>query len=128
MPRSYRAPRAKSSSLARLMRRNLWSLSRRGAMLSLAGRVSRRQGGGMASVPVIELSGVGPAIAARLNELGLFTSEDLLRSERRRLAELVEGASVAQIRRWQAVSALLEVNGMTVTLAEALHARGIEAL
>lgn len=82
----------------------------------------------MAAVPVLDLSGVGPVLSARLNELGLFTTDDLLRTERRRLAALVDGASVPQIRRWQAISGLLQLDGMTVTLAESIYARGIETL
>jgi hypothetical protein len=82
----------------------------------------------MAAVPVIDLSGVGPALSARLNELGLFTTDDLLRTERGRLAALVDGASIPQIRRWQAISGLLQIDGITVPLAEAIYAQGIETL
>lgn len=82
----------------------------------------------MSSLAVIELSGVGAVLTARLNEFGLFTTHDLLRANRRRLDEVLEGASVAQIRIWQAVSELLEIHGMVLPLAEGLYARGIETL
>jgi hypothetical protein len=82
----------------------------------------------MTSLAAIDLSGVGPVLAARLNALGLFTTHDLLRTDRRRLDQVLDGASVAQIRRWQAVAELLEVDGMSLPLAEGLHARGLETL
>jgi hypothetical protein len=82
----------------------------------------------MASVDVVDLSGIGPALASRLNELGVFSSSDLLRVNRRRLADLVEGASVAQVRRWQSVSEFLEVEGVPLPVAEGLYERGIESL
>lgn len=46
----------------------------------------------MANIDVTDLSGVGPAVTQRMNELGLFTTSDLLRANRVRLAELVQGA------------------------------------
>lgn len=82
----------------------------------------------MASVGVIELSGIGPALAAAFNGLGVFTTGDLLRVERRRIAREVDGASVAQLRRWQAVSELLEVDGVTLAIAEGLVIRGVDSM
>jgi len=82
----------------------------------------------MANIDVIDLSGVGPAVTQRMNELGLFTTADLLRANRRRLAEQVQGASLAQVRRWQAIAELLEVKGVTLRVAEGLHAAGVETL
>ncbi len=82
----------------------------------------------MASVDVVELSGIGPAIATRLNELGVFSSSDLLRVSWRRLADLVDGVSVAQVRRWQGVAEFLEVDGVPVPVAEGLYERGVESL
>ena len=82
----------------------------------------------MASVDVVELSGIGPAIATRLNELGVFSSSDLLRVSRRRLADLVDGVSVAQVRRWQGVAEFLEVDGVPLPVAEGLYERGVESL
>ena len=82
----------------------------------------------MASVDVVELSGIGPAIATRLNELGVFSSSDLLHVSRRRLADLVDGVSVAQVRRWQGVAEFLEVDGVPLPVAEGLYERGVESL
>jgi hypothetical protein len=79
-------------------------------------------------VPVVDLKGIGPALAVRLNELGVFTSSDLLRIERRGLADSIEGASLADVRRWQAVSQLLEIDGISLQLAELLFERQVEAL
>src|SRR5439155_9093419 len=52
----------------------------------------------------------------------------LLRVSRRRLADEIDGVSVAQVRGWQAVAELLEIDGMTLAVAEQLHARGVETL
>ena len=82
----------------------------------------------MAVADVIDLSGVGPAVARRLNEYGVFTTGDLLRVERRRLADEVQGASLAQVLRWQSISELMEVDGITLPVAEGLHSAGVETL
>jgi Domain of unknown function (DUF4332) len=82
----------------------------------------------MASVDVVDLSGIGPALAARLNELGVFSSSDLLRVSRRRLADLVDGVSEAQVLRWQTVAEFLEVDGLPLPVAEGLYERGIGSL
>ena len=77
----------------------------------------------MASVDVIDLTGVGPVVTQRMNAFGVFTTADLLRAERRRLAEKIEGVSVAQVRRWQAIAELLDVKGVTVPVAKACTRR-----
>lgn len=82
----------------------------------------------MAYIDVSDLSGVGPTVARRMNEFGVFTTGDLLRVERRRLAEKVKAVSLAQVRRWQAIAELLEVKGVTLPVAEGLHAAGVETL
>lgn len=79
-------------------------------------------------VDVFDLTGIGPVVTRRMNKIGVFTTGDLLRAERRRLAEEVRGASVAQVRRWQAVAELLEVEGVTLPVAEGLYAAGVETL
>jgi hypothetical protein len=82
----------------------------------------------MAYRDVIDLTGVGPVVTLRMNELGVFTTGDLLRVERRWLAEEVQGASLGQVRRWQAIAEMLEVKGVTLPVAEGLHAAGVETL
>jgi Domain of unknown function (DUF4332) len=82
----------------------------------------------MAAVDVIDLAGIGPVLADRLNDLGIFTTSDLLRAERRRLAEAVDGVTVEQLRRWQAVSEFLEVEGLPLAVAEQLYERQVESV
>ncbi|MDQ2974018.1 MAG: DUF4332 domain-containing protein [Acidobacteriota bacterium] len=82
----------------------------------------------MASIDIIDLTGIGPVVTRVMNELGVFTTADLLRAQRRRLAEKVSGVSLAQVRRWQAIAELLEVKGVTLLIAEGLYAGGVETL
>jgi hypothetical protein len=82
----------------------------------------------MAMVRVGALSGIGTRVAKRLQALGVFTTADLLRVERRRLDRQLAGATIAEILAWQQVAELLEVESMTLPLAEGLHASGIETV
>jgi Domain of unknown function (DUF4332) len=82
----------------------------------------------MAYLDVVDLTSVGPVLAQRLNEFGVFTIADLLRAKRHRLADAITGVSLAQVRNWQAVSELLEVNDITLPLAEGLYEAGVETL
>lgn len=82
----------------------------------------------MGAVKIEDLDGVSKKLAAQFKVSGLYTSEDLLRTERRRLANEVSGASILLVRRWQAVAELLEVHGFNLALAEGLYANGVESL
>lgn len=82
----------------------------------------------MGSVAIKDLAGVSKKLAAEFKAAGLYTSEDLLRAERQRLALEVSGTSIQQIRNWQAIAGLLEINGLKLQLAEGLHANGVETL
>lgn len=82
----------------------------------------------MAVVRLADIQGIGPVLEAKMNALGLFTSGDLLRSDRRRLAEELVGTSVEQIRAWQSVSELLELDEITLAIAQAFHDQGVESL
>jgi len=58
----------------------------------------------------------------------VFTTSDLLRVNRQRLADAIDGISLAQVKRWQAIAELLEIDGMTLPVAEALHGQGLETM
>jgi Domain of unknown function (DUF4332) len=82
----------------------------------------------MAMVSAEELSGIAAQVAARLRKLGIHSTEDLLRANRRRLADELPGVTVVEVQAWQQVAELLEVRGMTLAQAEGLHANGVETL
>jgi hypothetical protein len=82
----------------------------------------------VATVSAAALSGVSVQAAARLRKLGIHTTEDLLRADRRRLADKVPGVTVVDVLAWQQIAELLEVQGVTLAQAEGLHATGVETL
>jgi hypothetical protein len=82
----------------------------------------------MAVVSAVALSGIAAQAAARLRRLGIHTTDDLLRADRRRLAGELAGVTVADVLAWQQVAELLEVRGVTLAQAEGLHANGVETL
>jgi hypothetical protein len=79
-----------------------------------------------ATAPVSELEGIGPAIAEALRAIAIHTVFDLLRADARRIHAAVSSiASLAEVRRWRQMAALLEVDEVTAQWAEALVAAGV---
>ena len=74
-------------------------------------------------IPVIQLEGIGPTYAERLRAVGIRTTTDLLAAEAPLVAEKIQ-ADVPNVRRWQAMSRLIELNGIGPQYAELLVRAG----
>lgn len=81
----------------------------------------------MTVLDVSQLPGVSNSQLAALNRVGVFTSADLLRSNRSALSQAI-GFPVEEILGWQALSTFLEVEGLSLEAIEALFAARIDRL
>jgi hypothetical protein len=79
-------------------------------------------------VDVADIPTLSAAKASALRNIGLFTSADLNRTHRSGLLARVASISLAEIRRWQSFSRLLEIETITPDAARLLLAAGIESL
>ena len=73
------------------------------------------------------IPGVNTATVGKLAQLGVFTADDLLRSDRTSLSAHVPGLSIASIRRWQGFAELMTIAGITVEAAAALQSAGADS-
>lgn len=73
---------------------------------------------------VIELEGVGPRYATRMNALGIITVNQLVAADAAELARRIE-STPEQVREWQAMGRLLRVKGVGPQWAEALARVGV---
>ena len=73
---------------------------------------------------VVELEGIGPLYATRLNKLGIITVNQLVQAEPVALARHIE-ATPEQVKEWQAMGRLLAVKGIGPQWAEALARIGV---
>lgn len=73
---------------------------------------------------VVELEGIGPMYATRLNQLGIITVNQLVQSEPVALAKHID-ATPEQVKEWQAMGRLLAVKGIGPQWAEALARLGV---
>ena len=76
-------------------------------------------------ISVSDIPGVSPAQASAMTAVGVHLSSDLLRSDRQALVRAVAGLSLEDVRSWQGFAHLLESDGMTPGLAQALIAADI---
>ncbi|MEO0367788.1 MAG: helix-hairpin-helix domain-containing protein [Pseudomonadota bacterium] len=83
----------------------------------------------MTAQSVVEINGIGEVTAARLNSHGLFSIADLLRVSVGRLQSIVaELASDEESYHWQRQAELLQISGVTVELAVAMIAAGLDSI
>jgi hypothetical protein len=81
------------------------------------------------ALPLDAIEGIGPSLAATLAADGMHVVADLLRVAPERVHESVStAASIAQVRAWSRMCALLQIDGMTPQWAEALVAAHIESV
>lgn len=81
---------------------------------------------------IIEVEGIGPAYAAKLEEAGIATTADLLQSAatpkgRQALAEAT-GISPALILKWANHTDLFRIKGVAGQFAELLEAAGVDTV
>jgi predicted flap endonuclease-1-like 5' DNA nuclease len=81
------------------------------------------------NLPLEAIEGIGPRMAELLSAAGLRTVKDFLRVAPDRIHEPVKAhASIAQVRTWVRMCALLQVEGISPQWAEALAKAGVEDL
>lgn len=81
------------------------------------------------TLPIVDVEGIGPAIAGRLQAVGVTHIGDLLWVR----PAVVHGAaddlcSPAQVERWRRMAILMQVDAITPQWAEALVRQGVESL
>ena len=81
---------------------------------------------------IIDIEGIGDAYAAKLNEAGIKTTDDLLnncatRAGRRKMAEAT-GISEKLILRWTNHADLFRIHGVAGQFAELLEAAGVDTI
>ena len=81
---------------------------------------------------IVEIEGVGEVYAAKLNEAGIATTEDLLtkcakKSGRAALAEAT-GISEKLVLRWTNHADLMRISGIAGQFAELLEAAGVDTV
>jgi predicted flap endonuclease-1-like 5' DNA nuclease len=79
------------------------------------------------SHPVIEVEGIGPMWATRLEGCGVRTTDELCRSDAEALAHRM-GEAVETIRFWQQMAELMKVKGIGKQYAEALVRAGVHSI
>jgi predicted flap endonuclease-1-like 5' DNA nuclease len=79
------------------------------------------------SHPVIDVEGIGPTWAERLNAHGVWTTDELCRSDAQALAAAMAEA-VETIRFWQQMAELMKVKGIGPQYAEALTRSGVHGI
>jgi hypothetical protein len=79
-------------------------------------------------LPLPELDVIAPPALSKLRRFGIASTSDLLRCSTFALARSLGNlATLADVRRWQALSSVLEIDGMTLPLARALSEHGVVA-
>jgi predicted flap endonuclease-1-like 5' DNA nuclease len=76
---------------------------------------------------ISSIPGVNAATVTQLAQLGVFTSDDLLRSNRVSLSSHAPGLTVESIRQWQSFAELMTIDGITVEAATALQTAGVKS-
>jgi predicted flap endonuclease-1-like 5' DNA nuclease len=79
------------------------------------------------SHPILDVEGIGPVWAERLNLHGVWTTEELCRSDAQTLADRM-GEAVETIRFWQQMAELVKVKGIGPQYAEALVRSGVHGI
>lgn len=73
---------------------------------------------------VLQLEGIGPRYAARLNSVGVVTVGQLVEADAEEVAKLIE-ATPEQVQEWQAMGRLVQIKGVGPQWAEALARVGV---
>lgn len=77
---------------------------------------------------IAEIPTVAAPQAQAMAALGLVTTDDLLRTERGALGRRLPQVTLAEVRRWQSIAELLQLETITVPEAAALHAAGADTI
>ena len=78
------------------------------------------------ALPLDVIEGIGPSLAAMLAADGMHVVADLIRVAPERVHQTVStAASIAQVRTWSRMCALLQIEGLTPQWAEALVAANV---
>jgi predicted flap endonuclease-1-like 5' DNA nuclease len=81
---------------------------------------------------VIDIEGIGPTYAAKLNELGIFTTTDLLEkgAAKKDRAAIAEKTSIPEslILTWVNHSDLFRIKGVASQFSELLEAAGVDSV
>lgn len=84
------------------------------------------------SYKIEEIEGIGSAYAARLNEAGIFTTDDLLReaATKHGRASLAEATGISEklILKWANHADLFRIKGIAGQFAELLEASGVDTV
>lgn len=75
-------------------------------------------------IAVADIPGVSPAQASAMAAVGVHLGSDLLRSDRQALVRAVAGVTLEEVRAWQGFARLLECDGMTPGIVQALLVAG----
>jgi predicted flap endonuclease-1-like 5' DNA nuclease len=86
----------------------------------LAAGVREREG----EMHVLQLEGIGPRYATRLNSIGVVTVGQLVDADSGEVARLIE-TTPEQVQEWQAMGRLVQVKGVGPQWAEALARAGV---
>lgn len=117
---------ARQEAATRQLRDEVAALRQREHLLvqELSSRRAFAKGAREGDPHIIELQGIGPLYATRLNRLGIITVNQLVQAEPVALAKHIE-ATPEQVREWQAMGRLLQVKGVGPQWAEALARVGV---
>jgi predicted flap endonuclease-1-like 5' DNA nuclease len=119
---------ARQESVNRQLRDEVAALRQREHLLmaelqkrrKLAAGVREREG----EMHVLQLEGIGPRYATRLNAVGVVTVGQLVDADAEEVAKLIE-ATPEQVQEWQAMGRLVQIKGVGPQWAEALARVGV---
>ena len=74
------------------------------------------------------IEGIGERGSAKLAAVGVHSLADLLTTNLHMLADAVDFADEAQLRKWRAAASFVLIEGLSPNLAEAFVADGIESM
>lgn len=86
----------------------------------------------MANYKIVEIEGIGPAYAAKLQAAGIATTNDLLKScadpKGRKALALATGLDEARLLKWANMADLMRIKGVGKQYAELLEAAGVDTV
>lgn len=118
--RQENATRQLREEVAGLRQREHLLLAELNKRRKLAAGVREHEG----EMHVLQLEGIGPLYATRLNAIGIVTVGQLTEADPHEVAKLIE-ATPEQVQEWQAMGRLVQVKGVGPQWAEALARVGV---
>ena len=84
------------------------------------------------SYPIVELEGIGPALARRLAKVGIRTTSALLEQcghrQGRKAVARATGCSEARLLKWANMADLMRISGVGQEFSELLEAAGVDTV